>query len=86
MHAREFANQRAEPGAIARVKAARHLRFEQLATTDTRPLVQFEMGDLHLDWRQFDDLMRVIRHRGDKPAMATLTTGGINHLNCGGLK
>ena len=86
MHAREFANQRTQARAIARVKAAWHLGFEQLTTTDTVPLVQLEVRDLHLDRGQFNDLVRVIRHRGDKPAMATLTTGGINHLHCGGLK
>ena len=86
MHAREFADQSAQPRAIARMKTAWHLGFEQLTTTHTVPLMQLKVRDLHLDWRQFNHLVCVIWHRGHKPTMATLTSVRMNHLHIGGLK
>jgi hypothetical protein len=71
---------------LGKVDPRRNLGFEQLTTTDTVPLVQLKVRDLHLDWRQFNHLVRVIWHRGHKPTMATLTSVRMNHAHFGGLK
>jgi hypothetical protein len=86
MHAREVANQSAQAGTITRLKTIWYLRFEQLTTTHTVPLVQLEVRDLHLDWGQFDYLVCMVRHRGHKPTMATLTSRRRNDSDFSGLK
>ena len=43
------------------------------------------MGDVHLDRRQLDDLMGVIRREGDQLAMATGTRGGLDQAHLRGL-
>jgi hypothetical protein len=61
VHPAQFADQRRQARAVASLMLRGHLGFEHLATSRTHALLEDEMADLHLDWRQLDHLMGVVR-------------------------
>src|SRR2546427_4416519 len=58
-----------------------HLGFALLATPSTGALVEDEMGDVHLDRRQLNDLRGVRWRQGYPLAMATGTGGGLDQAD-----
>ena len=83
VHASEFTDERRQARAIAGLMLAWHLGFERAATAATGALMQDEMGDVHLDRRQLDHLMGVVRRQRDQLAMATGTRGGLDQVHLG---
>ena len=86
MHAGQFANQRGQARSVTGGMLTWRICLDQLATTHTVSLVQQEVADLHVDGRQLDHLMGVVRRRGSKLTMTTHAGYRIDVLHLGGLK
>ena len=81
VHAGEFPNECRQAWAIAGLMRAGYLGFEGLATAATGALMQNEMMDIHLDRRQLNDLMRVVRCHRHQLAVAAGTGAGLDQVD-----
>ena len=61
-------------------------RFVDLSAAGTLPFVQDEMGDLHFNLGQFNDLVRIIRIRVIKMGVSTYAQFRNDIFHFGGLK
>jgi hypothetical protein len=81
MHRSQFANERRQAWAIAGGMGTGHFSFEPPTTPAALALVQYKMADFHLDGRQFDHLMGVVRGQDNQFALTTWTRVGINRVH-----
>ena len=81
VHAGEFANQRRQTRSMAGLMLAWNLNFELPTATATNPLVENKMLALHLDWRQLNDLMSVVRLQRHEAAVAAGARARLDHMN-----
>ena len=84
VHAGKFTDEGGQAWAIARLIRPGDLGFEQLATPSTGSLLQDEMSDVQLNWRQVEDLMGVIRGERHARAMATGTRARLDQVHRSG--
>ena len=81
MHAGKLPHESGQTWAVTRLMGAGYLGFKRTATAATDALLQDERMDVHLDGRQFDDLVGVVRGKRDKLVIAAGTGVGLDEMD-----